>query len=360
MIPLRINERPLNRQALALEEAEGRIRLAVKDAYLKRTPFEKLKEKVRRIIDEALERITIPDLKDAARRSLTAFFTKTARTAGSIGKRDLITFLALTKLIDLEGGTKSEYGSAISAAEAKRVVRASFPDIPDATANNYGMALNTYHKTYMEERIAPVMDRLAKEQALDPDSPEYIEQRQSLRARAEREVRYDWQQSSYQEMIDKGVKLVIISSHANCSERCAPFQGKVYSLDGSSGTTEDGRKYEPLEKATDIFVTTKSGRVWKNGLFGFNCRHYMVEYKPGFRFPKVSEAEEKKQYAIDRRQRELERRVITYKVRAEMAKGVDKTEYKKARAKAKYWDQYYRSFSKKNGRAFFDSRTKTI
>lgn len=353
---MRINERPLNPQALTLEEAEGKIRLAVKDACFKRIPFDTLKKTVRKIINEALEQIRIPSLADAAERSLTAFFSRTVRTVASLPRRDVITFLALAKLAE---GEEDEYTRTISRTEARRIVR-EIPSIPPASAHNYGTALNMYHKEYIEDKIAPVMDRLAKEQALDPDAVEYLGERQSLRARAEREVRYERHAESYREMKERGVKLVIISSHANCSERCMPYQGRVFSLDGSSGTTEDGRAYEPLEKATDVFYVTRAGAVWKNGLFGFNCRHKMVEFKPGLRFPKTSVTEERKQYKIDMRQRELERRIVRYKVRAEMARGTDAEEYKHCRDKARYWDKYYISFSKQMGRAYYQSRTKTL
>ena len=39
-------------------------------------------------------------------------------------------------------------------------------------------------------------------------------------------------------LIAKGVRIVYIPPHANCSKRCQPYQGKLYSLDGTSGSIE--------------------------------------------------------------------------------------------------------------------------
>lgn len=91
-----------------------------------------------------------------------------------------------------------------------------------------------------------------------------------LRNRAEMYVRHEAQQASIDEMRASGVKLVWASSHIDCSKRCAPWQGKLYSLDGTYGEI-NGHQYQPLENAVNVYVTTKAGRVWKNGLLGFNC-----------------------------------------------------------------------------------------
>ncbi len=92
----------------------------------------------------------------------------------------------------------------------------------------------------------------------------------NLRNRAEMYVRHEAQQDSIEQMRKDGVKLVWASTHVDCSRRCAPWQGKLYSLDGTYGEI-NGKKYQPLENATDIWYTTKAGKRWKNGLLGFNC-----------------------------------------------------------------------------------------
>ena len=149
-------------------------------------------------------------------------------------------------------------------------------------------------------------------------------------------------------------------TQADCSDRCAPWQGKVYSLDGTSGVTDDGRKFVPLEQATDHYYTTKAGKTYKNGLLGFNCRHFLIPYKKGYRFPKPNAKEERKEYEITKKQRQLERNVLKWKKEAITYKGINKDKYEFAKKKAKEWNNTYIEYSKANKRAYYSSRTKIL
>ena len=166
-----------------------------------------------------------------------------------------------------------------------------------------------------------------------------------------------WQRHEDQEqMVDRlkqQTDLVIVSSHANCSARCAKWQGKVLSLSNKSGMTTDGNTIYPLKQATDVFVTTKAGRTWKNGLLGFNCRHKLIPYKPGMRQPHVSEEQRKHEYAIELKQREFERQIRKCKTDGKLLEGA---EAQKQRLKAKQLTLEYQKFCVDNGRAFYKSR----
>lgn len=166
-----------------------------------------------------------------------------------------------------------------------------------------------------------------------------------------------WQRHEDQATMVNNLKektdLVIVSSHANCSARCAKWQGKVLSLSNKTGRTIDGKKIYPLKEATDVFVTTKAGRVWKNGLLGFNCRHKLYPYEPGMRQPEVSEAQRKQEYAIELKQRELERQIRKCKTDSKIMEGA---EAQKQRLMAKQLTKEYEKFCVSNGRAFYQSR----
>ena len=169
-----------------------------------------------------------------------------------------------------------------------------------------GLPLQEFHKKYMK-RVSQALNELAEENALDPND---FTGRNSLRNLAEMQVRYERHQEEIAGFRARGTRLVVCSVHADCSDRCAKWQGGVYSLDGTRGRTEDGRSFVPLEEATDIYYTTKAGRTYKNGLLGFNCRHKLFEYKAGMGIPTVSEEEQKREYAITKRQRAMERAVL--------------------------------------------------
>lgn len=228
-------------------------------------------------------------------------------------------------------------------------------DVP--SANLYGVPMRKFAEDYIRDNVRPVLDNLVKQQALDPKD---VEGRNSLRNLAEMEVRYNDHLQQIEDLKAAGHKLVIASVHADCSDRCAPWQGKVYSLDGTYGITDDGRKYEPLENATDIFYTTKTGKTYKNGLLGFNCRHYLIPYKSGYSFPKPNVKEERKQYAITLKQRAYERNIRHWRTEALTSKGIDDKRYHEARKKAIAWNNAYIQYSHENERAYYPSRTKII
>lgn len=242
----------------------------------------------------------------------------------------------------------------MTVAEAKQTVMRMLPAEQADEVITLGSAANKYHRDYFRKDVAPVLRRMLDEVALDPDPQIAAGQRSSLVRKAELEARYEYHNNQISDFKAKGTKLVIVSEHADCSERCRPWQGRVYSLDGTSGVTDDGRKYVPLETATNI--RTKNGK-WYNGLFGFGCRHYMVEYKPGYKFPKVSAETERKQYEITQKQRAYERKIRSWRERRDMYRGVYPEEYEKAKRKIKAWEAEYRAFTVKNQRVYHTSRT---
>lgn len=354
----------LNKQALTLEIAQSEIRIAVKDAGFTKFNRADLDRKVRAIIMKALSELKTPSLKQTAYISLVQFYQAERRVIESmIASGRLVLYAALTKLVEKKEGIPRAEQTAVSAnmsvSRAREIVKSTtyYDENEKVEILNYGNALNKYHRNYMRDNVKPYIDKLAETEALDPEAEDLFQRRETLRQKAEREVRYQYQRDQIDGFKAKGTKLVVCSAHADCSERCRPWQGRVYSLDGSSGTTSDGRKYVPLEEATEIF--TKNGK-WTNGLLGFNCRHYLVEYSDGVEFPTASRETEAKQYKITQQQRALERNVRKWRIEAEMNKGVNPERYKEARQKAKEWNARYEAFSKKNRRAYYPTRVQLL
>lgn len=178
----------------------------------------------------------------------------------------------------------------------------------------------------------------------------------SLRSLMEMSIRQEFHINQKEQYEKDGTKLVWISTHADCSKRCENFQGKLYSLDKTSGTI-DGYKYEPIEKATDIFITTKSGRVWKNGLFGFNCRHRMVKYEKNVRPPMdYSSKEIAKEREITEKQRSFERMIYKTELKAIILSKTEPKRSQKLKNKVSELKQVYQQYSKQNNHAFYPIR----
>lgn len=340
-------------QAIAIEEAETKIRKTVKDEYFALKQKYEIDKKIFPIIRDATNQISISNLKRAAEISLLNFYDKQYQElVWSFGwQLSTLTALFLLNNKTLTGGdikpTTAQKAAAIQTLTAQGYDRSRLLGVP----------LQKFSQDYINKNVKPALDRLTKQFAKDPED---ISGRNSLRNKAEMAVRWQEHEDTIQRFKSEGVRLVICSTHADCSGRCRPWQGRVYSLDGTSGTTDDGRRFVPLETATDIYYTTKTGKQWKNGLLGFNCRHFLVPYKSGYRFPKPNVAEERKQYAITLQQRELERNVRHWRTVAIENQNLDREKYLDARAKAIAWNREYIAFSKQNNRAYYPSRTKIL
>lgn len=342
---------------MALEEAETKIRQVTKDEFFKQTRKTAIDRKVYAIIREAMAQIKIPDLRRASEVSLLDFYNRQYREL----RRSFSWQLPMVAALALLNGHRTDGTPARATMREQSAAWRTVEAAGYSGSRVMGVPMQRFSQDYIRENVQPALDRLAKQYPYDPDSgltPQ--EHRNSLRNRAEFEVRGQAQQDSIDGFRARGVKLVICSTHADCSKRCAPWQGRVYSLDGTSGRTDDGRTYVPLENATEIYDTTKSGKRWRNGLFGFNCRHFLVEYKSGYRFPKPNAELERKERAITETQRRLERNVRYWRTVAVESKGVNHERYVEARAKAIEWNKRYIEYSKKNNRAYYPSRTKIL
>jgi len=331
----------LNIYAQTLEDAQTRIRDIVKRAFLHRSPYAATYRALGGVINRAVSQGKITRLKADAQQSLWNFANRQRLIwEESALPPEIILILGQYAAKDFRPDKQTE--SRI-AREFRRF---------NAPVTDMGVPLHKYYKDVWDQKVKPTIDRLIESVALDPND---YSGRNSLRNLAEMETRYQAHLDRIEELKASGIKLVVCSSHADCSDRCAPWQGRVYSLDGTYGVV-DGHRYVPLELATEIYYTTKAGRTYKNGLLGFNCRHELRPYE-GQLLPTISAEERKAEYAVTLRQRAMERAVRRKRVEALMLKDINKTWYLEARKKAAALYANYMKFSKENERAFYPMRT---
>lgn len=105
------------------------------------------------------------------------------------------------------------------------------------------------------------------------------------------------QEAQIEAIAASGNKLVLVSSHADCSILCQPYQGRLYSLDGTSGIASDGRSYTSL---LDAIGPTK--------LMHRYCKHTFLPYKPNVAAPVFSKEEMDAEAEITSMQRQMERK----------------------------------------------------
>jgi hypothetical protein len=174
-----------------------------------------------------------------------------------------------------------------------------------------------------------------------------------LRNRAEMLVRYEVNIKEVAELAAKGVEYVWITSHANASPRCAPYQGRLYSINANNRSgTHDGIKYEYLP---DILKLNDGNSI----LNGYNCRHRAVEYFKGSKPPEeYSSREIKREYAIDTKQRNYENSIRQMRTEERLMRDAGLTD--DADALGKKWkilNKKYEIFSLRNKRTIYNWRT---
>lgn len=173
----------------------------------------------------------------------------------------------------------------------------------------------------------------------------------SLRNKVEMSVRYAANQNDLAQFKNEDVKLVWTSSHADASPRCRKWQGRLFSLDGTSGI-KNGVRYVPIEEA----LNDNSGNSIING---YNCRHYLIEYEDGSVAPKSYTKEEiQKEYKIDQKQRYYENQIRQLKTDEVLMRQQGYTN--EANKLKKHWqklNKQYERFSLENNRAFYRWRT---
>ena len=222
--------------------------------------------------------------------------------------------------------------------------------IPDIAYNRATPAM-TYYKDVHSKVTAFISDFQKIKQSKD-----FIAN-VNPRAYTEMGIRFEAYQKEKQRLIQQGVKTVYVAPHSNCSKRCQPFQGRVYSLDGFRGV-RDGHMVIPIEDAADNVTYTSriTGRVYQAGLFSYNCRHSMVAYQEGQIVEKIPNSVIERQRNLEETQREMEREIRFQKEKGlyweiiatkNKSAGLDKLS-KACYTKAKALESEYEKFSSKN------------
>lgn len=224
----------------------------------------------------------------------------------------------------------------------------NIPNRPYLSDNPKGLAIIEDYQKKVRRAYEKAVRELAQDEAKTISSG-------SLRNIAECRVRFEANMGDLAAMRAAGVKLVWISSHADCSKRCEPWQGRLYSLDDTTGT-KDGYSYIPIERA----MLGEKGDG--NGILsGYNCRHRAVPYKDGSVAPEEYGVKEiQKERKIDQKQRYMERRIREVKQQAFIIRSNDGKAAQELFKKAREMTDAYRKFSEENGRAAFIYRTQVM
>ena len=147
---MQLADQGLNTQAQAIEEAQTEIRLVVRDGWLYRRNKAEINQRVQDIIRKALLQIRIPDLRNAAYRSLNAFAERQYNTYLRSFGYDPSVLLALLTL--------GNSGVSTALKQQAETIIENAGITFETTAK--GIPLHDYAKTYLETRVEPVITEL--------------------------------------------------------------------------------------------------------------------------------------------------------------------------------------------------------
>lgn len=347
-------KRTLSPDAMAVEDCETEVKQIVRKGYFSGLSRAQVDTKAAAVIKAMSKKVKSEALRQVAVAAMYALVARCwALLVLAFGSAGKVAFMAIKAA--QTGKLTADIAPSGSVSSAAAVRSGGL----DYETSAKGVPAQKYSKDYMRD-VQRTMVRFADEEAVDLND---VGERHSIRARAELEVRFSEHEENIENLRKAGERLVVCSVHADCSKRCSPYQGRVYSLDGTRGTTADGRAYVPLEEATnnprDKYVT-KAGKVYQNGLLGYNCRHYLYAYREGMAIPKVSKAEQEKERAVNARQREYERTIRLYRERALTLAETNPVAAREYKEKAAAENKAYIDFSRENKRAYYPDRVKIL
>lgn len=216
----------------------------------------------------------------------------------------------------------------------------------------YEEASAGYYYNY-PERVKQAMDELAQ-QHLTLD-------KYSLRNRAEIKVRYDVINEDLQRLKDKGTKFVVSSAHANASERCQWWQGKIFEIDIDIATREMGQ-YDGVKPKQTIkgYIDGKPyyslKEACENGFLSYNCQHRLIGYYKGIHIQQYDLVKVEQRRNISQNQRYLERQIRYLRTKMELA--VNEEEKKVYHKQVIELARDYKKFCSDNNVPRYDWRTK--
>lgn len=342
------------------QDAETRMKKAIASALFRAAPKAELEREVEAIAKDAESKIPkglmgreayIDGLRRSARRwirkgydePMAAFAAVSAATyAISTAEAPVLMRRAIEKARD---NPKGMVELARKGSEVKR--------LPWAEAKGAEDILG-----YPKE-LKKALDRLAADPSV---SSEEGKRPITLWQRAELDVRHRRQEEMLGKQREEGIDLVWIATHPDCSKRCAPWQGKLFSLTKRSDPRlghfkvgkVDGRWVYSL---TDIMAQKDKYGYNNNIISGFNCRHRTVPYAKGTEPPKeYSAAEIREQRETESRIRAMEREIRLAKTEAELYNGIDRKAYLAKSRAAERAVNAYKAYCEKKGYAWREYR----
>lgn len=346
---------------IAVEDFKQCVRILILETALRHGNYLRISNRIENAVEEICEEIDDKEIRDRTRKELLSFSEESYKQAtGMVG--NLTAHQFVNAMLGAKYLTERQKEDIVNAVKKSPALMEKVEKVKEPSARAYNRA--TPNDIFYPKVQKAIKETLKNYESLT-SGKNYIAN-VNPRNIAEMNVRYSRYIEEKQTLKGKGVKVVFVPGHVNCSQRCKPYQNRFYSLDGTSGVI-DGHPYVPIEDASDnvIYTSPKTGRTYYAGLFSYNCNHQMEEYR-NQQVIEIPDKLIKKSYEIQQQQRRMERqyrylreKYMIYRVLFAQTKNANMQKiaasaYKKAVLQKKL----YIEFSEKNKVPYYPDRLK--
>ena len=184
-----------------------------------------------------------------------------------------------------------------------------------------------------------------------------------LYQKTEIDIRQEKQEKMLEELRQQNIDLVWTSAHESASKRCAPYQGKLCSLNRHADN-EDFTLNEKVDNyivysLLDIMNVIDAYGYKNNIINGFNCRHFLIPYVKGSKPPrKIKKEIIEKERAENRKMRYYEERARHFDTLSILYGGLDNRKSKDMALKSEYYRIICQKLAKINDMPYYEDRTK--
>lgn len=371
-------------RVLIIETANIRLKELVNNAMLFSYKRLATKHEAKIIIDECIKELRELDKDDkeflntveiALKRNFLKWYQQMILVLYNFAKKDKIGLVRRT-LMEMDADKDAPIKLKFSDRETNAIlideIAPGISGVEQEEITNLRELMTIYDEgaagtyvNYVEEvknNIIKIESEIANGNLTIEDS---LGRHKSIRNMAEIKTRYDLIQGDLEKLENKGVKYVVATAHANCSERCSHWQGKTFIVDLDINSRQMygydkalvKSKCKPLPKSmwVDGRPTYSLKAAVECGFLSYNCQHRVVAYQKGIQPPKYDAIQVEKRRSISTTQRNYENTIRHLKTMESLA--ATKKERKDFSRKWHKLEKEYKLFSEKNNAPFYIWRT---
>lgn len=295
------------------------------------------------------------EIMDVALRKGERLFTEAVEQAEEIG-----TEAAVEDLVRDLGGTMDDYrDTGVNRAALRRLTAETIAPIRSAVNSALRTTDDAYREVILAATPSTVVGETARVKAAQRAMDRFADR--GITGFTDRSGRR-WELASYVEMATRtqlartmvdshadklrslGKNLVIVSDIRRECSLCRPWEGKILSLDGTTGDITDYNSL--LNKEVVVRVAASLATARAAGLLHPNCRHNIGLYIPGVTREPQETADPEGDKA-NQRMRHYERQIRKWKKRKEVA--LDKTAEQQASQHIIQYQRLANSLAKSSG-----------